>query len=207
MEVTDFRFDNAIANYKGLPHQKRAIAFANTCIVEKAELNKEDFEQFVTIWRTPDKSDASTTLQTSQRGIDLIKEFEGCELEAYPDPGTGGDPWTIGYGHTGSDVYACLTITQEKAEQLLSEDLKYFEKGILGCISVPLNQNQFDALVSFAYNLGVGALAESTLARLLNEGNYEAAADQFELWVNAGDEPMPGLVSRRHVEKELFLSA
>ncbi|WP_026103480.1 lysozyme [Pseudanabaena sp. PCC 6802] len=145
-------------------------------------------------------------MQTSQRGMDLIKEFEGRELEAYPDPGTGGDPWTIGYGHTGSDVYPGLTITQEKAEQLLSEDLKYFEKGILGCISVPLNQNQFDALVSFAYNLGVGALAESTLARLLNEGNYQAAADQFERWVNAGDEPMPGLVSRRHVEKELFLS-
>lgn len=144
--------------------------------------------------------------RTSQLGIDLIKEFEGCKLSAYPDPGTGGDPWTIGYGHTGDDVYPGLVITQERAEELLVNDLLFFEQGVLDCVTVPLSQNQFDALVSFAYNIGVGAFCGSTMAGLLNEGNYQRASAQFDRWVNGGSGPMPGLVRRRAAERDLFLS-
>jgi lysozyme len=205
MEVRDFRLDNAIAHYKGLSHQDKAIALFNDAIATKGELNQADFEQFVMQWRTPDPSISSTAMQISQRGIDLIKEFEGCELSAYPDPGTGGDPWTIGYGHTGSDVYPGMSITIAQAEDLLRQDLRYFEQGVIDLVMVPLTQNQFDALVSFAYNTGLGALGESTLLSVLNEGDYQGAVEQFARWVNGANGVLPGLVRRREAEAQLFL--
>ena len=136
-------------------------------------------------------------------GLELIKSFEGCILDAYQDcVGV----WTIGYGSTGSHVYPGLSITQQEAEDLLKQDLSRFEKAVSSFVTVPINGNQFDALVSFAYNLGEGALQGSTLLWLLNQGDYAGAADEFLKWASAGGEILAGLVRRRKAERSLFLS-
>jgi len=144
-------------------------------------------------------------MRTSANGIELIKEFEGLEEKAYPDPGTGGDPWTIGYGHTGPDVYPGLVISKSRAEELLVQDLRRFEDAVETLIDVELNQNEFDALVSFTYNVGEGALGDSTLRRRLNAEEDKCPVFQQELprWVNGGNGPMPGLVRRREAEAKL----
>ena len=112
-------------------------------------------------------------LSCSPRGRALIEKFEGLRLTAYQDMV---GVWTIGYGHTGPDVKAGLTITQQQAEQLLINDLARFNNGVNALVTVKINQNQFDALISFSYNLGLGSLQQSTLLRLLNAGNFQAAA-------------------------------
>jgi GH24 family phage-related lysozyme (muramidase) len=144
-------------------------------------------------------------MRTSTQGIELIQEFEGLEQTAYPDPGTGGDPWTIGYGHTGPDVYPGMWISKLRAKELLAQDLSRFENAVEGLIDVELNQNEFDALVSFAYNVGEGALGDSTLRSRLNAGEDKCPVFQQELprWVNGANGPMPGLVRRREAEAEL----
>ena len=105
--------------------------------------------------------------KTSATGRNLIRDFEGERLTAYPDPGTGGDPWTIGVGHTGPDVHKGLTITKEQSDKLLSEDLARFEAGV-NKLAPKTTQAQFDALVSFSYNLGTEALRQSTLLKKVN---------------------------------------
>ena len=112
-------------------------------------------------------------LSCSPNGQTLIKKFEGLRLTAYQDMV---GVWAIGYGHTGPDVKPGLTITQQQADQLLINDLVRFNNGVNALVTVKLNQNQFDALVSFSYNLGLGSLQNSTLLRLLNQGgdNYDA---------------------------------
>ena len=144
-------------------------------------------------------------MRTSPAGVELIKDFEGLELKAYPDPGTGGDPWTIGYGHTGPEVQPGLVINIEQAGALLKEDLVKFEEAVNRLITVELNQYEFDALVSFAYNCGWFALEDSTLRRRLNAGEAKCPVFKEELpkWVNGGNGPMPGLVRRRDAEAEL----
>jgi lysozyme len=142
--------------------------------------------------------------RTNAAGVALIKEFEGCVLHAYPDPGTGGAPWTIGYGHTGPDVRPGLTWTQVQADAALQHDLTKFELGVNALITRNLTSNQFSALVSFAYNVGIGALKDSTLLRDVNAGNFDAAKYQFGEWVNGANGPLPGLVRRRAAEAELF---
>ncbi|WP_434634000.1 lysozyme [Chromobacterium sp. CV08] len=142
-------------------------------------------------------------MQTSQNGINLIQQFEGLRLAAYQDVV---GVWTIGYGHTGADVHAGLTIDRQQADQLLRDDLARFEQGVSGLVAVAVNQNQFDALVSFSYNLGLGNLRNSTLLRLLNAGDYRGAAGQFPLWDKAGGQALPGLLKRRQAEQALFLA-
>lgn len=137
----------------------------------------------------------------NQAGLTLIKSFEGCELVAYAD--AVGVP-TIGWGHTGSDVHLGLTITQEHADALLESDLRVFENGVNNLVARDLTPNQFAALVSFAYNLGLNALAGSTLMRDVNAGEFPAAADQFGEWVSAGGHVLEGLVRRRAAERTLF---
>jgi len=137
--------------------------------------------------------------QINAAGLALIKEFEGCVLHSYYDAA---DVPTIGYGHTGADVTPGRTITQAQADALLSADLDKFEDQVSGLVEVPLSDNQFAALVSFQYN--TGALAGSTMLRMLNAGEYAEAAGQFELWVHAGSTVLPGLVRRRAAERALF---
>lgn len=144
-------------------------------------------------------------MKISKAGLDLIKTFEGLELTAYKCPA---GVWTIGWGHTGDDVTPDKTITEEKAEQLLLGDLKRFEDAVNIHITVPLNQPQFDALVSFTHNCGIGALKESTLRKRLNKGEdpNKVAQEELPKWVKAGDKTLPGLVARRKKEVELFIS-
>jgi lysozyme len=106
-------------------------------------------------------------MKTSVEGLNLIKDYEGLRLEAYYCPS---GILTIGYGHTGPDVWVSMVITESEAERLLQQDLAKFEDGVKEFITVPLNQNQFDALVSFTYNVGIGALQNSTLRKRLNAG-------------------------------------
>ena len=145
-------------------------------------------------------------MRTSQRGVDLIKRHEGLRLTAYPDPATGGEPWTIGYGTT-TGVRPGMTISSARAEEMLQADLQRFESAVGRLVTVPLNQHQFDALVSFTYNLGEGNLRSSTLLKKLNAGDYAGAAAQFERWVTAAGEPLPGLVKRRAAERAMFEGA
>ncbi|KMN50721.1 muraminidase [Chromobacterium violaceum] len=142
-------------------------------------------------------------MKTNAAGISLIKQFEGVRLAAYQDMV---GVWTIGYGHTGPDVKAGMTITQRQADQLLAADLEKFETGVRKAVIVPLNANQFSALVSFSYNLGLGNLRSSTLLRLLNKGDYDGAAAQFPRWNRAGGQAVPGLTRRRKAEQALFLT-
>lgn len=136
------------------------------------------------------------------RNKEIIKQSEGLRLEAYLCPA---GVWTIGYGHTGKDVVEGMKITRGEAEELLEGDLEKFEKDILKMVKVGLTQNQFDALVSFTYNVGGGALKTSTLLKKLNAGDYMGAADEFLKWTKAGGKELPGLVKRRRTERALFL--
>lgn len=143
-------------------------------------------------------------MNTSERGLQLIMESEGCVLAAYPDPGTGGDPWTIGYGHTAG-VKRGDTCTKEQAAAWLARDVRYSEVAVDDLVDVPLTQGQHDALVSFAYNLGQMALEGSTLLRKLNASDYAGAAAEFGKWVHGGNgQVLPGLVTRRAKERALF---
>lgn len=137
---------------------------------------------------------------TSQKGIDLIKNFEGCRLKAYKCPA---GIWTIGYGHTAG-VKQGQVITPAQAEEFLKQDLKRFETSVRSLVTVAITQNQFDALVSFCYNLGATALKTSTLLKKLNAGDYNSAAEEFDRWVYANGNKLLGLVRRRAAEKELF---
>lgn len=139
-------------------------------------------------------------MQISKAGLDLIKQFEGLYLKAYRCPA--GVP-TIGYGHTAG-VAMGQTITEQHADEYLRRAVRMFERAVERVVKVPLTQGQFDALVSFAFNLGAGALQSSTLLRLLNSGDYAGAADQFGRWTKAGGRVLPGLVRRREAERRLF---
>lgn len=144
-------------------------------------------------------------MKLSDTGVALIKEFEGLLLEAYPDPATGGDPWTIGVGHTGPDVYPGLVIDEAWADHLLRQDVEKFER----CVGLAVNdvtQNQFDACVSLAFNIGCSAFGKSTLARKIAQGDMSGAADEFLRWNKAAGRVMAGLTRRREAERALFLS-
>ena len=149
---------------------------------------------------------ATDEMHISPCGIDLICNFEGLRLNAYDD---GVGVWTIGYGTTkypnGIRVKRGDTCTLEQAKSYMQHDLKKFEQTVNSAVNVPINQNQFDALVALAYNIGTNAFKNSTLVKRLNEGNYKAAANQFDVWVNAGGKRVQGLVNRRAIEKALFL--
>ena len=139
-------------------------------------------------------------MNIGQKGIDLIKHFEGCELNAYKCPA---GVWTIGYGHI-KGVSEGLSITQEQAEQMLLDELKEYENYINELVTVNLSQNQFDALVSWVYNLGPANLQSSTLLKVLNSGDYSGVPAQIERWNKAGGKVLEGLIRRREAESALF---
>jgi len=143
-------------------------------------------------------------MRTSDDGIKLIKSHEGLRLEAYPDPGTGGDPWTIGYGTT-KGVRPGMVVTQEQAEELLIKDVAAFEGAVLQLLPIRLTQGEFDALVSFAYNCGAAALEASTLRKRLLDGEPRCWVYQKELprWNKGGSGVLEGLVRRRQAEADL----
>ncbi|CAI2407362.1 lysozyme [Serratia liquefaciens] len=146
-------------------------------------------------------------MQISKTGIELIKRFEGLELKAYQDSV---GVWTIGYGWTqpvdGKKICPGMVIDQATADRLLKCGVVQYEQGVNQLVKVKITQGQFDALVSFAYNLGLRSLSTSTLLQKLNAGDKQRAANEFGRWVNAGGKRLEGLVKRRDAERELFLS-
>ncbi|MDG3438966.1 lysozyme [Nitrospirillum amazonense] len=148
------------------------------------------------------------TRTVNAAGIALTEQSEGLELTAYLCPA---GRLTIGYGHTGPDVTPGMTITEAQAQELLLQDLATAGNGVSQAVTVALTDNQYAALTDFAFNLGIGALTQSTLLRLLNQGDYADAADQFLVWdkahVNGQLVTLPGLAARRQKERALFLTA
>lgn len=140
----------------------------------------------------------------SSKCSSLVERSEGDVLKAYPDPATGGAPWTIGYGHTGPEVHPGMVITQQEAEAYLEQDLYRVGQQVSKAVRVDLTQDEFDALVCFVYNIGIGNFMKSTMLKLINAGDFAAAAHEFDKWTKAAGKVMPGLVTRRHNEEDLF---
>ncbi|MDI6804907.1 MAG: lysozyme [Bacteroidota bacterium] len=140
-------------------------------------------------------------MKTSPAGIELIKKFEGLSLVPYKCPG---NVLTIGYGHTKTTKPG-MKIQVKEADDLLKEDLKYFEEALLKLIKSPITQNQFDAIVCFCFNVGVGNFKRSTLLKFINSPRYYDAADQFLVWNKVGKKESLGLTNRRTAERNLFL--
>lgn len=138
-------------------------------------------------------------MKTSQNGINLIKQFEGCRLQAYK-PVAAEPCYTIGYGHYGSDVLPGMVISQAQAEAYLAQDLAKYEKSV-NALNIPFNQNQFDALVSFAYNCGSG-----NLKKLVRGRSPQQIADAMLQYNKGSGKVLPGLTKRRQAERTLFLS-
>lgn len=178
------------------------------------------------------------TRKINHNGMNLIHSFEGCSLQAYPDPASPlgremrktanaraadwqqrpGDPWTVGWGTTGSDNYNLdaqgkptpigphTRWTQDQCDRRASDDAALFGDEVTKLVKVSINDNQFAALVSFAYNVGVNNLRNSTLLKNVNEGKFQVAADEFLKWTKAQGVVLPGLVKRREAERRLFLT-
>jgi lysozyme len=137
----------------------------------------------------------------SEAGLAFTRRFEGLRLTAYPDAA---GVWTIGYGHTGPGVHEGLTITEHQAEVFLECDIARAAAGVNRLVTAPIAQNQFDALVDFAFNLGVAALSSSVLLRHLNSGEFASAADEFLKWDHSKGRIISGLLLRREAEADLF---
>lgn len=141
-------------------------------------------------------------MKTGIQGIKLIKKFEGCKLTAYKCPA---GIWTIGYGHT-RNVHKGEVITQQQADELLKQDLNIYEIGV-EALKLNINQNQFDSLVSFAFNLGLGALQKSTLLKRIKVNpNDPKIKDEFLRWSYAGGKQLKGLLLRRQAECDLYFN-
>jgi len=141
-------------------------------------------------------------MDISAKGLDLIKKFEGLELESYLCPA---DVWTIGYGST-KGVKEGMSITEEEAEALLKKEAQEYCDYVKEYVSVTLTQNQFDALVSWTYNLGPRNLKNSTLLEVLNKEEYDKVPEQILRWTKAAGKELNGLVRRRQAEADLFQS-
>ena len=139
-------------------------------------------------------------MKTSQYGIDLIKHFEGCELKAYKCPA---GVWTIGYGHT-KGVEPGDEWSEDHANHMLEIELEEYEGYVNKYVTAPLGQNQFDALVSWTYNLGGGNLSASTMLKVLNAGEYDEVPNRMLRWNKAGGKVLEGLTRRRQAEADMF---
>ena len=145
-------------------------------------------------------------MKTSAAGIELLKHHEGCQLVAYPDPGSGGEPFTIGFGTTHG-VHPGMKITPEQAHDMLVGELPVYENVVNHGVRVELTQAEFDALVSLVYNIGARNFLGSTCLRKLNAGDKQGAADAILLFDKASHHVMVGLHRRRADERALFLTA
>ena len=144
-------------------------------------------------------------MRMSAAGLAIVKEFEGLRLKAYKCPAA---VWTIGYGHTSAAgapiVNPDLVITKDEAEEVLARDMEQYEEGVRKYVKVDLTQGQFDALVDFAYNAGVGALQKSTLLKKVNAEKIDEVPAEFMKWTKGGGKELPGLVRRRRAEVKLW---
>ena len=162
-----------------------------------------DWAHIVPMKRKVIRRETTKMRHINEAGIDLIKSWEGCVLKPYQDEA---GYWTIGWGHLIVEGENFSEITSERADAILEVDLLQAESAVERLISVPLTDNQFAALVSFTFNLGPGALERSTLRKVLNRGEYQAAAEEFPKWCYAGGHKSAGLLKRRLEEGTLFLT-
>ena len=139
-------------------------------------------------------------MQISEEGKNLIKKFEGCELEAYK---CAAGVWTIGYGHIKTAVEG-MKIDQATANELFDEEMEEYETYVNTAVTVPLSQNQFDALVSWVFNLGNGNLNASTMLKVINSGDHAGVPAQIKRWNKAGGKVLEGLIRRREAEALLY---
>ena len=193
--------DAALDGQEGFRSLDSVSSVPNTALIKRKKLSR-----------------AAKTRKSGQDGITLIKRFEGCAqlrrdglVEAYPDPGTGGEPWTIGWGATGNGLNAGekigpgTTWTQTQCDERLSTDLVLYANDVARAIGdAPTTQNQFDAMVSFHYN--TGAIGRATLTRKHKARDYAGAASEFARWNKAGGRVLKGLVNRRRAEAKLYAS-
>lgn len=150
-----------------------------------------------------------------EKACAIIKQFEGCakrmpdgRLMAYPDPATGGAPWTIGWGSAGPDIKPGTIWTQEEADARLAQEVAEKAAAVGRAVKAPATDSELGAAISLSYNIGVGNFTNSTLLRLWNSGaSKESVGDQFLVWRKAAGKVMPGLERRRAAERSLFLSA
>lgn len=145
-------------------------------------------------------------LLVSAAGVGGIAVHESLRFTSYPDPGTGGAPWTICWGHTGPEVKPGMTVSRTQCEQWLAADLKKAEGVLRSTVKVPLQQGEVDAYVSFIFNVGGGNWRSSTLLRLLNQGKRKEACDQLPRWIYANKRELNGLKKRRYEERAVCLS-
>jgi lysozyme len=145
------------------------------------------------------------TLEATEIAAILIKHWEGCKLTAYPDPDTGGAPWTIGYGATGTGISEGTVWTQEQADNALTLRLAVLCNEICPHITFAVTSEELGAMLSLAYNIGVTAFLNSSLLTFINAGNVKDAADQFLLWDHDNGKVIDGLLNRREDERRVFL--
>lgn len=150
-------------------------------------------------------TDTMLTYTPSEKIAEAVKGFEGCKLTAYPDPGSGGEPWTIGVGATGPGIVKGTVWTQKQADDRLRADLGSFGKGVTTLLAgAPTTQNEFDAMVSLAFNIGLENFKKSTLLKLHKASNKAAAGNEFLKWDKASGHILPGLVKRRAAERRIY---
>ena len=196
-------FVNFFAYYQGQTHQMDAVG--ELWRKMPVSLLEDDADWVVKFRSGPPESVPGAISVINAAGLKLIKEFEGLRLDSYICPA---GVWTVGYGSTGDHVYPGQHITEPQAEELLRKDLWRFEDCVSSRVQVGLTDNEYAALVSFAFNCGCGALQESTLLRRLNAGEPKQRVFSEELpkWVRGGGQVLPGLVRRREAEIALALS-
>ena len=193
---------SAAKAFRELPHQTAALNWL------QEQQRPEVLAEFAELFRADPPITTAPSTDWLTTCLPLVKEFEGCRLVAYPDPGTGGDPWTIGYGHTGADVRQGITWTQQQADAALLADLQAAYAAMLKALPMAVNYSarRQAALTSWVFNVGGTAAAESTLRRRLAAGDDPAVVVREELprWNKGGGGVMPGLVRRRAAEVALF---
>ena len=200
MTQNRLRLHDLFRYYRELPHQNAAITELEEAIIRVSPGMFNRDQQWFKTWSHAGKQPEADL----KPALDLIKKWEGCRLEAYLCPA---NVPTIGYGHTGPDVRMGMTIRQDEAEAMLLNDLQRFAKAVDFQINAPLNNNQRCALISFTFNVGTGALLDSTLRKRLNSGENpnKVAMEELPRWNKGGGGVLQGLVNRRKDEVDLFV--
>lgn len=188
---------------------REAFFAAVRAFAPNSEISTEDFRMLDSVarrWKLPQATPESG-LRVNAKGLALMREFEGCKLNAYPDPGSAdGDPWTIGWGSTGPGIHKGVTWTQAQADERHEADVAKFAAGVERLLDgVPTTEDQFSAMVALAYNIGLSAFGSSTVLRKHKALDHEGAAAAFGLWIKNAGKVMNGLVRRRKAEAALYL--
>jgi lysozyme len=193
--------DILVAKYPGGFYQSLDYLIDDECRkMLNLPVRPTDADPYVN-WMMDKPKQERVVMKLSQAGINLIKSYEGCKLQAYQCPAK---KWTIGWGHTAT-ARPGMCITQAEADRLFREDLAKFEDAVRSFVKVSIDQGQYDALVSLCYNIGAEALRTSSLLRFLNQSRHNTAGLELLRFVYAGKQRLPGLIARRNKEYDLWI--